>query len=218
MYKTGDRARWLPNSNLEFLGRIDHQVKVRGIRIELGEIEAALNQHPYVREAAVLAREDLPGEKRLVAYVVPQPGHSLSGSTLRSYLKEKLPAYLLPSIFVSLESFPHTPSDKVDRQALPAPERHTSKSEQAFVAPRTPVEEILASIWAEVLGLERVSIYDNFFTVGGDSILSIQMVTRARQAGLQLTAKQLFQHQTIAQLAAVTGHELVGGDQPNESG
>jgi aryl carrier-like protein len=205
MYKTGDLARWLPNGNLEFLGRIDHQVKVRGIRIELGEIEAALSQHPGVREAAVLAREDLPDEKRLVAYVVPQPGQSLGGSKLRSYLKEKLPAYLLPSIFISLESLPHTPSDKVDRQALPAPERHLSELEQAFVAPRTAVEEILASIWAEVLGLELVSVYDNFFTVGGDSILSMQMVTRARQAGLQLTPTQLFQHQTIAQLAAVMG-------------
>jgi amino acid adenylation domain-containing protein len=203
MYRTGDRVRWLPDGNLEFLGRIDHQVKVRGIRIELGEIETALNQYSDVREAAVLAREDLSGEKRLAAYVVPQPGQHLTDNILRSYLKEKLPEHMLPSIFVWLESLPLTSSSKVDRRALPAPQRTRPELEETFTPPRTTVEKILVSIWAEVLGLEQVGIDDNFFSVGGDSILSIRVVTRARQAGLQLTMKQFFQYQTIAQLAAV---------------
>jgi amino acid adenylation domain-containing protein len=214
MYKTGDRARWLPDGNLEFLGRVDHQVKVRGLRVELGEIEAALNQQPGVREAVALAREDLPGgENRLVAYVIPRPGHNLTSDMLRSSLKEKLPEHMLPSIFMLLESFPYTASSKVDRQALPPPKRDRFELEEAFVAPRTAVEKILAGIWAEVLGLERVGVSDNFFSIGGDSILSIQVVTRARQAGLQLTTKHLFQHQTIAQLAAIVGvaHSVPSG-------
>lgn len=201
MYQTGDRVRWLPDGNLEFLGRIDHQVKVRGMRIELGEIEAALNQHPGVREAVVLAHEDQPGEKRLVAYVVLQVEKSFTGDELRNFLKERLPEYMLPAIFIFMKSFPYTASSKVDRRALPAPEGHRPDLEQAFVAPRTGVEKILAKIWAEMLGLEQVGVYDNFFSLGGDSILSIQVITRARQAGLQLTTKQLLQHQTIAQLA-----------------
>jgi amino acid adenylation domain-containing protein len=207
MYRTGDRVRWLPDGNLEFLGRTDHQVKVRGMRIELGEIEAALNQHPSVRDAVVLAHEDQPGEKRLVAYVVPQVEHSFTGDELRNSLKEKLPEYMLPSIFIFLESFPLTASSKVDRRALPPPEGHRPDLEQAFVAPRTVVEETLANIWAEALGLERVGVYDDFFSLGGDSILSIQVITRARQAGLQLTTKQLLQYQTIAQLAVALNEE-----------
>jgi amino acid adenylation domain-containing protein len=203
MYRTGDRVRWLADGNLEFLGRIDHQVKVRGIRIELGEIEVALNQYVGVREAAVLAREDLSGEKRLVAYVVPQPGQNLTGSILRSYLKEKLPEHMLPAIFVWMESLPLTASSKVDRKALPAPQHTRPDLEETFMPPRTTVEKILASIWSEVLGLEQVGIHDNFFSVGGDSILSIRVVNRARQVGLQLTMQQFFQYQTIAQLAEV---------------
>jgi acyl-coenzyme A synthetase/AMP-(fatty) acid ligase/aryl carrier-like protein len=203
MYRTGDRVRWLADGNLEFLGRIDHQVKVRGIRIELGEIEAALNQHAEVREVAVLAREDLSGEKRLVAYVVPQPGLHLTGSILRSYLREKLPEHMIPSIFVWMESLPLTASSKVDRKALPAPQHTRPELEETFTPPRTSIEKLLASIWAEVLGLEQVGIHDNFFSVGGDSILSMRVVNRARQAGLELTMQQFFQYQTIAQLAEV---------------
>jgi amino acid adenylation domain-containing protein len=203
MYRTGDRVRWLASGNLEFLGRIDHQVKVRGIRIELGEIEAALNRHASVSEAAVLTREELSGERRLVAYIVPRPGEHLTGSILRNYLKERLPEHMLPSIFIWLESLPHTASSKVDRQALPVPQRTRPELEEAFMPPRTTVEKVLASIWAEVLGLEQVGVNDNFFSVGGDSILSMRVVNRARQAGLQLTMKQFFQYQTIAQLASV---------------
>jgi amino acid adenylation domain-containing protein/non-ribosomal peptide synthase protein (TIGR01720 family) len=206
LYKTGDLARYLPDGNIEFLGRSDQQVKLRGFRIELGEIEAVLSRHPAVREAVVLAREDAGGDKRLVAYVVPEQGQGLSLSELRSFLRTKLPDYMVPSALVVMETLPLTPSGKVDRRALPAPDRARSESlERSFVAPRTPTEEVLGRIWAQVLGLERVGVYDNFFELGGDSILSLQIIARANQAGLRLTPRQIFQHQTIAELAIVAG-------------
>ena len=203
LYKTGDLVRYLPDGHLEFLGRLDHQVKVRGFRIELGEIEACLGGHPGVREVVVLAREDSPGEKRLVAYVVAQEEPAPSGSELRGFVRERLPEYMVPSAFVGLPALPLTPNGKVDRKALPAPEGRGV--EEGYVPPCTPTEELLAGIWAEVLRQERVGRHDNFFALGGDSILSIQVVARAHQAGLQLTPKQLFQHQSIAELAAVAG-------------
>jgi amino acid adenylation domain-containing protein/non-ribosomal peptide synthase protein (TIGR01720 family) len=203
LYKTGDLARYRPDSNIEFLGRLDHQVKVRGFRIELGEIEAVLGGHPGVREVVVLAREDSPGEKRLVAYVVGKEGPAPSGSELRGFVRERLPEYMVPSAFMALEALPLTPNGKVDRRALPAPEGRGMA--EGYVPPCTPTEELLAGIWAEVLRQERVGRHDNFFALGGDSILSIQIVARAQQAGLQLTPKQLFQHQSIAELAAVVG-------------
>src|SRR5919109_2303073 len=199
LYRTGDLARYRSEGSLEFLGRMDHQVKVRGFRIELGEIEACLGRHPGVEEVVVLAREDSPGEKRLVAYVVGAGGES---KALRGYLRAKLPPYMVPAVFMGLEALPLTPNGKVDRKALPAPERG---GEEGYVAPRTPTEERLAGIWAEVLRVERVGRHDNFFALGGDSILSIQIVAQAQQAGLQLTPKQLFQHQSIAELGAVVG-------------
>jgi amino acid adenylation domain-containing protein/non-ribosomal peptide synthase protein (TIGR01720 family) len=211
VYKTGDLARYLPDGNIEFLGRIDHQVKIRGFRIELGEIESVLSQHPAIGETVVLAREDELGNKRLVAYIVESPEKGISRqesaliSELRDFLKEKLPEYMVPSAFVTLKALPLTPNGKVDRQALPAPDSVRPELEGRFVAPRTPVEETIAQIWAQVLGLERISIYDNFFELGGDSILSIQIVARANQAGLQLTPKQLFESPTVAGLAAVAG-------------
>jgi non-ribosomal peptide synthase protein (TIGR01720 family) len=200
LYKTGDLVRYLPEGHLEFLGRLDHQVKVRGFRIELGEIEAVLGSHPGVREVVVLAREDHPGEKRLVAYMVPvdQSASGLEG--LRSFLKGKLPEYMVPSAFLALEALPLTPNGKVDRRALPAPERRVV---EGYVPPCTPTEELLAGIWAEVLRQERVGRHDNFFALGGDSILCIQVTARAHQAGLYLTPKQLFQHQSIAELAVI---------------
>ena len=203
LYKTGDLAKYLPNGDIEYLGRIDNQIKIRGFRIELGEIEAVLNQHPAVREAVVIAREDKPDNKRLVAYIVSVSPTLLNCSILRSFLKEKLPEYMIPGAFVMLDALPLTLNGKVDRRALPTPE----KAEQAegFVTPRTPVEAILAKIWVEVLGVKQVGIHDNFFQLGGDSILNIQIVARANQAGLKLTPKQLFQHQTIAELATVAG-------------
>ncbi|AFZ17608.1 non-ribosomal peptide synthetase [Allocoleopsis franciscana] len=203
LYKTGDLARYLPNGEIEFLGRIDHQVKVRGFRIELGEIEAALNQHPAVRETVVLAQEKVQGDKRLIAYIVTEQQLAPSINDLRRFLKEKLPEYMVPSVFVQLEALPLTPNGKIDRKVLPAPDTVRPELDKAFVAPRTPVETTLVEIWSQVLGVEQVGIYDNFFELGGDSILTIQIVARANQAGLQLTPKQLFEYQNIADLAAV---------------
>ncbi|AFZ09438.1 amino acid adenylation domain protein [Oscillatoria nigro-viridis PCC 7112] len=207
LYKSGDLARYLPNGDIEYLGRIDHQVKVRGFRIELGEIEAALGQHPDVARAVVVVREDVPSDQRLVAYIIAnsatQNKHSILIRELRCFLKEKLPEYMIPAAFVTLETLPLTNNGKVDRKALPAPDRDRPELEEAFAAPSTAIEKILAEIWAQVLGLEQVGIDDNFFELGGDSILSIQVISQANRAGLRLTPKQLFQHQTIAQLAAV---------------
>ena len=202
LYRTGDRVRWRGDGQLEFLGRTDEQVKVRGFRIEPGEIEAALLRHPDVREAVVVAREDGPGTKRLVAYVVPtSPG--LNPESVRTWLKQTLPEHLVPSAFVALESLPLTPNGKVDRNALPAPDSQLTGAADSFVAPRTPVEQKLASIWASVLRREHVGVRDNFFALGGDSILSLQIIARAHQSGLALTPRQLFQHQTVEELARV---------------
>jgi amino acid adenylation domain-containing protein/non-ribosomal peptide synthase protein (TIGR01720 family) len=227
LYRTGDLARYRPDGNIEFLGRVDHQVKVRGFRIELGEIEAVLRGYPAVHETTVLARDDGSSGRRLVAYVVPSDKASVSHpapfvSELRSYLRGKLPDYMLPAVFVSLAALPRSPSGKIDRRALPAPEGERPELEAFFVAPRTRIEETLAEIWAEVLGLERVGVHDSFFELGGDSILSVQLVARANQAGLQFTPKHLFENQTIAQLADVadatslapTEQDLVTGPVP----
>jgi amino acid adenylation domain-containing protein/non-ribosomal peptide synthase protein (TIGR01720 family) len=205
LYKTGDLARYLPDGNIEFLGRIDHQVKIRGFRIEIGEIEAVLSQHPAVRETVVLAQEDIPGNKRLVAYVVVNQKSAHTINELRRFLQEQLPEYMVPSAFVQLEALPLTPNGKVDRRALPMPDTVRPELAGTYVAPRTPVEEVLAKIWAEVLRLEQVGIHDNFFELGGDSILSIQIIAKAHQAGLQLTPTQMFQHPTLAELAVVVG-------------
>jgi amino acid adenylation domain-containing protein/non-ribosomal peptide synthase protein (TIGR01720 family) len=205
LYKTGDLGRYLPNGNIEFLGRVDHQVKIHGFRIELSEIESVLSQHPAIRETIVIAREDEPDKKRLVAYIVPNGQSEFSVSDLRNFLKEKLPEYMIPSAFVRLKALPLTPNGKLDRQALPAPDSVKPELEGRFVAPRTPVEETIATIWTQVLGRDKVGIYDNFFELGGDSISSIQIVARLNQAGLQLTPKQMFEYPTVAGLAAVTG-------------
>jgi amino acid adenylation domain-containing protein/non-ribosomal peptide synthase protein (TIGR01720 family) len=201
LYKTGDKARYLSDGNIEFLGRIDNQVKIRGFRIELGEIEAALTSHPAVRETVVVAREDIPNRKYLAAYIVSNQSNTPIIRELRSFLKEKLPDYMIPGTFMILDALPLSLNGKVDRRALPAPT--TSNDSDNFVLPSTSNEEILAAIWKDVLGLEKVGIYDNFFELGGDSIISLQIVARVNQAGLQITTKQLFQHQTIADLAAV---------------
>jgi amino acid adenylation domain-containing protein/non-ribosomal peptide synthase protein (TIGR01720 family) len=205
LYKTGDLARYLPDGNIQFLGRIDHQVKVRGFRIELGEIQSALSRHPDLREAVVMAREDTPGRKHLVAYVVPErmPGPSAGG--LRAFLKGILPDYMVPSFFVELENLPMTPNGKVDRRALPAVDFTRAESGSNHVGPRTRAEGILADIWCEVLGLEKVGIFSDFFELGGDSILGIQVVAKANSAGLRLIPRQIFEAPTIAGLAAVAG-------------
>jgi amino acid adenylation domain-containing protein/non-ribosomal peptide synthase protein (TIGR01720 family) len=204
LYKTGDLVRYLSDGSIEYIGRIDNQVKIRGFRIELGEIETALLQHDSISQAIAIAREDEPGKKRLVGYIVCHTSQGVTISELRQFLKDRLPEYMLPSAFVFLESLPLTPNGKVDRRALPAPDL-TQQLEESFVAPRTEIEQKLAKIWAEVLGVEQVGIRDNFFELGGDSILSLQIVARSNQAGIQLTPKQLFGNQTIAELAAVAG-------------
>ena len=202
LYRTGDLARWLPGRDIEYLGRIDQQVKIRGFRIELGEIESLLSQHPAIREASVVARAEPGGEKRLVAYFVPR-GETPSTHELRAHLKTRLPDYMLPAAFLALDRLPLTGNGKLDTRALPAPEPSRPDLASRFVAPRTPAESALADIWQRVLRLERVGVNDNFFELGGDSILSILIISQARKAGLLLTPKHLFDHQTIADLAAV---------------
>ncbi|MFF8021565.1 amino acid adenylation domain-containing protein [Streptomyces sp. NPDC007896] len=217
LYRTGDRARRLPGGDLEFLGRADDQVKIRGFRIELGEVESALLTHPDVEDAVVVAWQEDNGRRRLVAYVVT--GTDLLTAELRGYLSGSLPEYMVPALFVRLDRLPLTPSGKVDRRSLPKPEVDTSQLAGGYAAPRTEAEEILARVWAEVLGVGRVGVHDNFFELGGDSILSIQVVSRARDAGLRVTSKLMFLHQTVAALAEaadiahapVAVEEFVGG-------
>jgi amino acid adenylation domain-containing protein len=214
LYKTGDLARYLPNGDIEYLGRIDHQVKIRGFRIELGEIETALCRYHIVREAVVLAREDAPGEKRLVAYLTLEAGKTLNVSELRSFLKQKLPDYMIPTAFVTLDALPLTSNGKIDRKALPAPEQSRPELAKAFVAARNPLEEMLVGIWMEVLNLEQVGIYDNFFELGGHSLLATALVSRIRGAfQVELPLATLFESPTIAALAerieAARGKEQV---------
>jgi len=202
LYRTGDLVYYCPDGSLEFLGRIDHQVKVRGFRIELGDIETVLISHPEVHEAVVLAREEEPGDKRLVAYVVPNDGRDPAIGELRHFLRDNLPEYMVPSAFVTLETLPLTPNGKVDRRALPSPDGTNSELEDAFVAPRTPAEETLAEIWAQVLGLERVGVHNDFFALGGHSLLATQVISRARQAfQIELPVRILFEASTVADLA-----------------
>ncbi|MEH2059373.1 MAG: non-ribosomal peptide synthase/polyketide synthase [Nostoc sp.] len=202
LYKTGDLARYLPDGNIEYLGRIDNQIKIRGFRIELGEIEAILSHHPGVRENVVVAREDIPGEKRLVAYFVPQLEQTPTTNDLRIFLKEKLPQYMVPSAFVRLECLPLTPNGKVDRKALPVPDSHNTQLAVNFVAPRTPVEKVLADIWANVLHLEHVGVLDNFFELGGHSLSTIRVMSQVNETfQMKLPLRHLFTAPTIAELA-----------------
>ncbi|MBO0798593.1 MAG: amino acid adenylation domain-containing protein, partial [Blastocatellia bacterium] len=202
LYRSGDLARLLPNGDIEFVGRLDHQVKIRGFRIELGEIEAVLGGHPAIQEAVVLAQEERPGEKRLVAYLVANQKAELSLSELRDFVGEKLPDYMTPSVFVTLDALPLTPNGKVDRKALPQPEWTRPELESAFEASRTPAEEMLASIWTDVLGLDRVGVLDNFFELGGHSLLAIQVISRVREAfQVELALSDIFETPTIACLA-----------------
>ncbi len=202
LYRTGDLARYLPDGNIEFLGRIDHQVKLRGFRIELGEIEAVLGQHPAVQHAVMLVREDQPGDKRLVAYLVPTKGQTPTTDNLRRFLQDKLPEYMIPSAFVTLLALPLTPNGKVNRKALPAPDTNRPEIGREFVAPRTPVEEVLAGIWAGVLGLEQVGVYDNFFDLGGHSLLATQVISRVRETFMvELPLRTFFEAPVVAKLS-----------------
>lgn len=202
LYKTGDLVRYRSDGNIEFLGRIDRQVKIRGFRIELEEIETVIRQYPGVRETAVVVREDRPGNKYLVAYLVHKLDRDLTIAQLRSFLKEKLPEYMVPSVFVQLEALPLTPNGKVDRRSLPVPEQTRSELEAAYVAPRNPLEQQLAEIWAQVLGLETVGIHDNFFDLGGHSLLITQLLTQIRDTfKVNLSLRSLFKEPTVANIA-----------------
>jgi acyl carrier protein len=203
----------LPDGTIEFLGRIDHQVKVRGFRIELGEIEATLDQHPAVQQAVVLARQQADDDKQLVAYVIPQGGDSLKSSNLRSFLKKKLPPYMVPSNFTFLEAFPLTPSGKVNRRQLPTPDKSRSGLGSDFVAPRSAVEEMLANMWAEVLEQKQIGVYDNFFELGGHSLLATQLVSRIRQTfQVSLPLQTIFTAPTVADLCqTLVSHEQQPG-------
>ncbi len=205
IYKTGDLARWLPDGNLEYLGRMDNQVKIRGFRIELGEIETVLSQYPHVQASCVIAREDIPGNKSLAAYIVSQKEQTLTVSELRCFLKEKLPDYMVPNAIVILEALPFTPNGKVDRRALPAPNLHSQLSDK-YVAPRSPIEQLLAHMWAQVLKVKQVGIYNNFFTLGGNSLLATQLVSRIRNIlKVELPLRELFARATVAELAHLIG-------------
>ncbi|HEX6037404.1 non-ribosomal peptide synthetase [Longimicrobium sp.] len=200
-YRTGDRARWLADGTLEFLGRVDDQVKVRGFRIEPGEIEAALETHAAVQKAAVIVREDAPGDRRLVGYVVPAVSANVSPSELRAHLKAMLPEYMVPGAFVVLDAFPLTPSGKVARRALPAPD--ASVDAEARIAPRTPAEQVLAGIYGEVLKVDGVGANDDFFALGGHSLLATRVTSRVRQAfGVELPVRALFEAPTVEGLAS----------------
>jgi hypothetical protein len=197
LYKTGDLACYLPDGRIRLLGRIDNQVKIRGFRIEPQEVEAVLCQHPLSRAAVVIVREDQPGEKRLVAYVVPTS--SVSVSELRKFMREKLPEYLVPTAFVLLEDLPLTPNGKVDVRSLPAPEQITTAE---YVPPRTDVEAQLANIYAQILNLEKCSIHDDFFDLGGHSLLATQLIAQSLQVfQVELTVIDLFEAPTVALLS-----------------
>lgn len=202
LYKTGDLARYRPDGSLEFLGRRDTQIKLRGYRIELGEIEATLEHHPAIRQAVVLAREDTAGDRRLVAYCVPHHGSLPDIRELRAFLQTQLPDYMVPAVFVVLDTLPLTPNGKVDRQALPTPGQARPPLFEAFVAPRTPIEELLAGIWASVLKVESVGIHDNFFALGGHSLLAVQAMSRLRKVfQVDVPLRALFDAPTVAGLA-----------------
>ncbi|QWF85966.1 non-ribosomal peptide synthetase [Amycolatopsis sp. CA-230715] len=205
MYRTGDLVRRLPDGVLEYLGRTDDQVKIRGYRIELGHIETILTQHPHITEAAATTHQDQSGTTRLAGYLIPTPKSTIDTNDVRAFLAERLPGYAVPSTLTVLDQLPMTTSGTLDRKSLPVPE--ITVSEARFVEPRSEVEERLAGVWAGVLGVERVGVEDNFFGLGGDSILSMQVVFEARRVGVVFTSKELFLHQTIAELAVVARHD-----------
>jgi amino acid adenylation domain-containing protein len=204
MYRTGDLVRWSHDGCLEYVERVDFQVKVRGFRIELGEIEAALAAHPGVANVAVIAREDTPGTKRIAAYVIPTTASALDPAELKRWVGERLPEYMVPAAFVVLDTFPTNPNGKLDRRALPAPDFESAAGGRA---PRTPEEETLCELFAQVLGVDRVGADVSFFDLGGDSIAAIKLVSRARQAGIELTARDVFTHQTVEALTRVGDEE-----------
>jgi acyl-coenzyme A synthetase/AMP-(fatty) acid ligase len=203
LYRTGDLTRYLPDGEIEFIGRIDHQVKIRGFRVELGEIETVLSAHDAVQVAVVILREDVRGEKRLVAYVVADvEKHSVKAGALRGYLRERLPEYMVPSAYVILDQLPLTPNGKVDRRALPAPDGAQTPSSAQFVAPRNALEAALADIWRSLLGVERIGVNDNFFELGGHSLMATRVLSNVRRIfRIELPLGVIFESSTIADLA-----------------
>jgi len=207
LYKTGDLARYLSNGNIEYLGRLDHQIKLRGFRIELGEVEAVLGQYPAVQETAVIAREDIPGDKRLVAYLVPRQPQSPTSSELRQFLRRQVPDYMIPSAFMMLNALPLTPNGKVDRRALPTPDL-VPDPDKAFVTPQDTLELQLVGIWEKVLGIQPIGARDNFFELGGHSLLAVSLFTQMEKIfGKKLPLTTLFQAPTVKQLASILRQE-----------
>ncbi|HEY0728959.1 MAG TPA: non-ribosomal peptide synthetase, partial [Pyrinomonadaceae bacterium] len=203
LYRTGDLVRYLSDGNIEFLKRVDQQVKLRGFRIELGEIEAALQEHQAVRESIVMVREEIPGDKQIVAYVVKDPEFQSTTEELRNWLRTRLPAYMMPSSFVVLDELPLNANGKVDRRALPAPDAAQHAGEETFIAPRTPEEKTIAEIWAEVLDGRPISVGANFFELGGHSLLATRVISRIREkCGVELPLRLLFDSPTVAALAS----------------
>jgi acyl carrier protein len=219
LYRTGDRCRWRADGNLEFLGRLDDQVKLRGYRIELGEIQAVLNEHPDVGQSVVMLREDATassgraGEKRLVGYCVPRADVELDFVELARYLRTKLPGYMIPAAWVSLESLPLTSGGKLDRQALPTPDADRSAAAGEYLAPRTQIEELLVVAWREVLGIGQIGVHDNYFELGGHSLSAMRVIARVEQRfGVTIPVSLLFERPTIAELA--TAIETIQERQP----
>jgi surfactin family lipopeptide synthetase A len=205
IYRTGDLARYLPDGQIAFLGRADDQIKIRGFRIEPGEIVLALNRHAGVRESVVIAREEVRGERRLVAYFVAASGAAPSENELAEHLRGLLPEYMVPTAFVALPALPMTSHGKIDREALPSPDalRAEREREDEYIAPRTPVEERLSEILASLMGLERVSVHENFFLLGGHSLLGTQVIARVRDSfGIEMPLRSLFDAPTVADLSS----------------
>ncbi|MBD3307336.1 amino acid adenylation domain-containing protein, partial [candidate division KSB3 bacterium] len=214
LYATGDLARFLPDGTIDYLGRIDHQVKIRGFRVELGEIEATLARHPAIRETVVILREESPDDKRLVAYYVSDQEQELALPELRHFLRQHVPEYMIPAAFVRLDKMPLMPNGKLDRRALPIPELSRDDLQERYVAPRNPVEERLAEIWADILRIDRVGVYDNFFELGGHSLLAAQVIARIQKAfGVKLPLMNLFETPTIAHLADCVQLRLWAGQE-----
>jgi hypothetical protein len=217
LYRTGDLARWRDDGSVEFLGRLDHQVKIRGYRIELGEIEAELARHSGIQECVVVAREDVPGDPRLVAYTVPK-GEEPAVEELREWLRETLPEFMVPSAFVSLSALPQTPNGKIDRKALPAPDEQKARVRREYVAPASGLEETIAAAWREVLQLDSVGSEDNFFDLGGHSLLVVQVHRKLREhAPRPLSLTDLYRFPTIRSLADHLGSADAGAKTVEES-
>ena len=210
VYRTGDSMRWRPDGTLEFLGRLDQQIKLHGFRIELGEIEALLDRHPEVRASVAALHADPQTGSLLAAYAVLEPASALTGDALRRYLASSLPAYMVPAVVMVLDDLPVTANGKLDRSALPAPGAAREELGKRYVAPRTPVEEQLAGIWTELLPIDRVGIDDDFFDLGGHSMLALRLVARIQaQLGVDLFLTAVFEHPTVRELAALVSERML---------